>query len=254
MRPIPQRAIDFIKASEGVELEAYLDVAGVPTIGWGHTKGVALGQVITEDQAVAFLQQDLARAAEAMAAVVKPEILARLTDAQYSALLSFGFNLGVDRHDGIWDVVNGGELDRVPARMLLYNKARVHGKLVKVQGLVNRRLAEAALWEEGQGEAIVLTAYKAETPATPREKPPQKSFSLLAVIGSAFAGGWAFLKDQFAAVVAFLTPDNINSGIATIQPYADKSTIAASVLQGLAVLGTIIAGVLLWRKNQKGRK
>ncbi|WP_438839317.1 lysozyme, partial [Helicobacter pylori] len=38
-----QRGSDLIKQFEGCKLTAYLDSVGVPTIGFGHTKGVKMG-------------------------------------------------------------------------------------------------------------------------------------------------------------------------------------------------------------------
>ena len=45
---------------EGLRLTAYRDAAGVPTIGYGHTKGVRMGDRITEDWARQLLRQDVA--------------------------------------------------------------------------------------------------------------------------------------------------------------------------------------------------
>ena len=42
-----QKALEIIKKYEGLRLEAYLCPAGKPTIGWGHTHGVKLGQKIS---------------------------------------------------------------------------------------------------------------------------------------------------------------------------------------------------------------
>ena len=54
-----QRGIDLIKQFEGLELTAYHCSAGVPTIGYGHTRGVSLGDTCTEAQAEAMLVKDL---------------------------------------------------------------------------------------------------------------------------------------------------------------------------------------------------
>ncbi len=51
--------VDHLKKWEGVELEAYQDTGGVWTIGVGHTRGVTAGMTITEEQAEAFLRQDI---------------------------------------------------------------------------------------------------------------------------------------------------------------------------------------------------
>ena len=46
-----QNGVDFIKSHEALRLKAYQDSKGVWTIGWGHTKGVKPGDVITREQA-----------------------------------------------------------------------------------------------------------------------------------------------------------------------------------------------------------
>ena len=48
---LSQKGVDFIKAHEALRLKAYQDSKGVWTIGWGHTKGVKPGDVITREQA-----------------------------------------------------------------------------------------------------------------------------------------------------------------------------------------------------------
>ena len=56
---ISNTGIDLIKHFEGCETEAYLCPAGVPTIGYGHIKGVQMGDVITEAQAHEMLVEEL---------------------------------------------------------------------------------------------------------------------------------------------------------------------------------------------------
>ena len=58
---IGKQGLDLIKSFEGLELEAYMPTPiDVPTIGYGHTKTVKMGMVITEKQAEALLKKDLA--------------------------------------------------------------------------------------------------------------------------------------------------------------------------------------------------
>ena len=54
--PIPQCGIDLIKSLEGCRTEAYLDQAGIPTIGYGHTLGVKLGDTCSQFQADMWLR------------------------------------------------------------------------------------------------------------------------------------------------------------------------------------------------------
>ena len=58
---ISEQGLDFIKSFEGLRLQSYWDKDGkVWTIGWGHTRGVKQGMVITKAQAEQFLADDLA--------------------------------------------------------------------------------------------------------------------------------------------------------------------------------------------------
>lgn len=77
---------------EGLRLEAYRDAAGVPTIGYGHTREVEMGDKITRWWAKELLISDI----EEIEEQVKALGVAR-TEAQLDALVSFAFNLGIDR-------------------------------------------------------------------------------------------------------------------------------------------------------------
>lgn len=88
---ISKQGIDLIKKYEGFKPYAYLCPAGIVTIGYGHTKGVRLGQTCTEAEAEQFLKEDL-EIAEAEVNKVVNEV--ELTQGQYDSLVSFTFNLG----------------------------------------------------------------------------------------------------------------------------------------------------------------
>ncbi len=51
--------VRLIKDFEGLSLKAYVCPAGVLTIGYGTTRGVKPGQVISEAEAEAMLRADL---------------------------------------------------------------------------------------------------------------------------------------------------------------------------------------------------
>ena len=81
-----------LKAFEGLRLEAYLDAAGVPTIGYGHTRSVRMGDRISEYWATELLKDDVSQ--------VEREVMAlgvARTQGQLDALVSFAFNLGIGR-------------------------------------------------------------------------------------------------------------------------------------------------------------
>ena len=57
---LSQNGVNFIKSHEALRLKAYQDSKGVWTIGWGHTKNVHPGDVITREQAEQFIRDDFA--------------------------------------------------------------------------------------------------------------------------------------------------------------------------------------------------
>lgn len=88
MSPSPA-CVALVKSFEGFRAAPYMDAAGIPTIGYGHTRGVSLKDApISEARAVELLQSDL-QSAEVR---VKRYTLTPLAQHQYDALCSFAFN------------------------------------------------------------------------------------------------------------------------------------------------------------------
>ena len=86
---ISQKGIDLIKTFEGCKLFAYRDSVGVPTIGYGHVKGVKMGMSITQKQAEEFLKSDIKPVERLLNGM---DI--NYTQNQFDALTSWIFNLG----------------------------------------------------------------------------------------------------------------------------------------------------------------
>jgi GH24 family phage-related lysozyme (muramidase) len=151
-RTINRATLDLITSFEGFRAVAYLCPAGIPTIGWGHTKTVSHADVgkkrITRSQGLELKAQDLADAERALARVVRPKALARLADNQYGALVSFVYNLGANPSWTIWKRVNAGALDAVPDELFRFTFALnpKTGRREQLAGLIRRRRAEIDLW------------------------------------------------------------------------------------------------------------
>ena len=79
----------LIKDFEGLRLAAYKCPAGVWTIGFGHTKGVKQGQVITEAQACDYLVEDIGPIERQL-----NKLGINFRQEQFDALVSWIFNLG----------------------------------------------------------------------------------------------------------------------------------------------------------------
>ena len=146
-KPVCRAAVDLVKHFEGQYLDAYLCPAGVPTIGYGHTAGVKMGQSITPEQADAYLAADLAEAAGRVDALVK----VALNDDQRGALSSFVFNLGAGslQSSTLLKLLNAGDYAGAAGQFSRWVNATVNGKPTKLAGLVARRAAEAALFSGG---------------------------------------------------------------------------------------------------------
>jgi lysozyme len=80
----------LIEQFEGFSPSAYQDQRGIPTIAYGHTSGVKMGDSCTLWEADEWLAQDLKTAEDAIAKMVT----CGLTQNQYDALISLVFNIG----------------------------------------------------------------------------------------------------------------------------------------------------------------
>lgn len=141
MRRIPEAAITLVKHFEGCSLVAYKDGGGVLTIGYGHTgSDVKRGQRITQDQANSLLFKDLNVAAQAVLRLTK----INLNDNQYSALISFVFNVGAGAYQRstLRQCINRGEIGDVRAQFLRWCKDNG----ATIPGLLRRREAESRLF------------------------------------------------------------------------------------------------------------
>lgn len=157
----------LVKRYEGLRLRAYICPAGIPTIGYGHTKGVSLGQTITELQADALLEQDMTAAV--LDTLRLCPVLAQETQTRLAAVADFTFNLGAGRLKAstLRRRINTGEYDDVPYELRRWVRA---GPNI-LPGLVARRESEVQLWlsaertasTNGNGSGTTGTASNSPT-------------------------------------------------------------------------------------------
>ncbi len=158
IKPVCQAAVDLVKHFEGLYLTAYRCPAGVPSIGYGHTAGVAMGETITAEQAEAYLSADLTSAA----GQVDKLVTVPLNDDQRGALSSFVFNLGAGNlgSSTLLKMLNAGDYAGAAGQFGRWVYATVNGVKTELPGLVARRAAESALFQgqTAQPQAGVTTA------------------------------------------------------------------------------------------------
>lgn len=150
---VSEAGLQLIKQSEGFRGTAYLDAAGMPTIGYGHRilGGESYHGGIDEAQACRLLAADVLLAEEAVERLVK----VALTQGQFDALVDFCFNLGPARlaASTLLRQLNAGDYEGARRQLLLWDHA---GKTM-VEGLKARREAEFGLWGRGSEESPVQT-------------------------------------------------------------------------------------------------
>src|SRR5574343_546614 len=132
---------DLLKQFEGCKLKAYKCPAGIWTIGFGSTRGVKEGDVITQEQADALLLEEAQEYLDE-ALRLSPR-LRSATPGQQAAIASFVYNCGAGNYkkSTLKRNVDAGDFNEAKHSIKMWNKA--NGKVLK--GLVTRRQAEADL-------------------------------------------------------------------------------------------------------------
>lgn len=138
-------AVECIKRWEALSLKAYLPTKDdVPTIGWGHTRGVKMGDEIAVEEAESFLKTDVAEAERTLKEAVGE---APMTTLQYDALVSMTFNLGPQlwNETGIYKAVLAEDHTEVMRQMSRW----VYQGKKKLLGLEKRREFERGIYFAG---------------------------------------------------------------------------------------------------------
>ena len=145
VKQISTEGIALIRSFEGCKLHTYPDQRGIPSIGIGHRLklGESFPDGITEAQAGEMLRQDLFWAEHA----VNVGVIVPLTVNQFSALVSFCFNVGSGNFHAsmLLKLLNAGGYRSVPEQLLRWDH---DGESVD-PGLLRRRKAEVEMWNRG---------------------------------------------------------------------------------------------------------
>ena len=212
MRQVSQEGIALIKRFEGLETQSYRDVAGIWTIGYGHTgPEVGPGMRISEAQAEDLLQRDLQRFEDGVAEAVT----APITQSQFDALVSLSYNIGVRafQRSTALKRLNKGDFEGAAEAITWWNKATVNGVKRPVLGLTRRRAAEAALFlqdvhdDEVRGGGVVVEEN------SPRRRNPMNSRTVGGATTAGTAGavgaGSVIMGERAPGVEDGETPDDV---------------------------------------------
>ncbi len=150
---IDAAGLRLIARFEGYRSQIYRDLAGHPTIGYGHLllpgEHARFAKGITRQAAWALLKQDAAKAVNA----VRQLVIVPLSQNQFNALVSLVFNIGecAFASSTLLKKLNAGQYHEVGRELLRWVKVTVHdgqGRPVKkpVRGLLYRRSIESTLF------------------------------------------------------------------------------------------------------------
>lgn len=141
--PFSPDTIDLVKHFEGFRGETYLDVGGLPTIGYGHLiqSGEDFSDGITEEAASDLCLKELLEIWQGISGYISVD----LTPYQAGAITSLAYNLGVHKlcDKTIIDRINVSDFDGAANEFPKWRL--VSGKVV--DGLVRRRKAEKLMFE-----------------------------------------------------------------------------------------------------------
>ena len=141
-----ETGLQIIKTFEGFRSSPYKCSAGVPTVGYGSTRGfdrspikMSMGS-ITEEQANELLKRDITSAERSVSRLIKVE----LNGNEFSSLVSFVYNLGSGnlQSSTLRSKLNRDDREGASNEFPKWRKAG--GKVLK--GLVLRREAERNLF------------------------------------------------------------------------------------------------------------
>lgn len=154
---LSQNGVNFIKSHEALRLKAYQDSKGVWTIGWGHTKNVHPGDVITREQAEQFIRDDFAWVERTLNAdLVSGRDNPIVTQNEFDALCSLVFNIGSQAYleSTVRRKIKQG--DKMGAAhafgMWIYSNHKI------APGLVTRRNAERKMFLQGGYIVTAMTS------------------------------------------------------------------------------------------------
>lgn len=142
-RRLSINGLEKLKRFEGFRGKAYIPVPGdVPTIGYGFTKGVKMGDIMTLGEAQERLIEELRPYENAVweACTLEPN------QNQFDAIVLLCYNIGIAgfKRSTVLKAHNRGDFDAAARAFGLWNKSG--GKVYA--GLTKRRAEEAALYLE----------------------------------------------------------------------------------------------------------
>ena len=224
----------LLREFEGCKLVAYQDVAGIWTIGYGHTgPAVQMGLRWTKERAENQLLADVAVFAQGVGAACKVDP----NDNQLAAMTCLAYNIGLGafRKSTVLRMHNASKFAEAASAFSMWNKA---GGEVRA-GLTRRRAAETGLY---------LTPMDADTVQTTRAAPDASK--------DPATSKWNVPALTAAATAALTGAQQVVGQVETVWGQLYRLGINPHYLMGaLGVAAVVGIGYFVyaqWRRNQEG--
>lgn len=189
-----QAGIQLLISFEGFRGQAYIPVPGDrPTIGFGFTEGVKMGDTMTLYDAKERLKKELVKYEQGvLEALTLPP-----TQPEFDALVSLCFNIGIAgfKRSSVVKAHNRGDKQAAARAFSLWNKSG--GKVYA--GLTRRRAAEAALY------LTPVAAEERDQPEMPQTVDPERPMTASTINRAGVVAG-----GSTALVAATETVNSIN--------------------------------------------
>lgn len=223
------------------------DVVGTLTIGYGHTDAAGYPKIkqglrLTKEQADEILGDDLSPCEADVRRLVK----IALGQHQFDALVSFDFNCGAGNLKKLVVKLNQGDYDDIPKHLMQF----VSSKGQRMQGLVNRRTGEAAVWampdDPADREELQVSSPQGEENDPPKGMATSKTGnSAIALGGGSVVMGIGALNDAAAPIKEAVG----NARDLGITDYLSGAMHSPVVLIALAMVG--LAAFIWWDRQRK---
>ena len=136
-------ALTFVQTEEGLRTKAYRDQGGLPTICYGHTRGVDMGDEHTPEECAHMLEYELGQYVK----YVDLTAHRKLPDEMRISLASHVYNVGKANYSNstLLRHVRAGHLAEACEELPKWVYVGHAGHKVQSQGLIERRAAEREL-------------------------------------------------------------------------------------------------------------
>lgn len=258
----------LLKRLEGFRAEPMTLADGRVLVGYGHVQSSPPPAPLSEAEAEALLRADVAPVVTAL----NEKILTPVTQAQFDALVSFAFSIGVAAfaRSDVLRRLNAGEPIAAACAMDAWRKSRVTGEPAVLDVLVRRRTAEKALFLEIDAitaassnyvcaevdHAAAILGQPTQVTSIPSEAPPAVSDSAARKIARILASEPATAHALRAPVAS--SPEEVASSpeeddepvlappanVARREPAPEASEVTGLALFGLAGAGLLAASLI----------